>query len=152
MPLHALSLHTLPERSSVTRAARVPSSALSSGLRTSDILTALSPTEWLVSDPSTAIGRSSAILGFIQLSGDMYEVTRIDVSVIEFSNFPSLTEAVAALSAKPGRRLNLVTAPCWRTESAHASAKAPISAKISRLPFNGRGQRELRHSAKSTAQ
>jgi len=111
MPLHATFTHTVPDPASVDRAARVSSAARTSSLLPGDIATALSPTEWMVFDPAAAIGNASAILGFIQLFGDSYEVTRIGGSVIEFSSFHSLAEAVTALSAKPVRRLNLVAAP-----------------------------------------
>lgn len=106
MPLRELIIPTLPgpalHGSRATRQA--PATAMARGT------TELSPTEWMVSDASTAVGSSSAILGFIQLAAGSYEVTRIGGSRIEFSSFPSLAEAVAALSRKPLRRLNVVAA------------------------------------------
>ncbi|TFD48808.1 hypothetical protein E3T55_12165 [Cryobacterium frigoriphilum] len=107
MPLRGLSIHTVPASHTVSsRRTRATISEPDIGSTTE-----LSPTEWMVSDSSTAVGSSSAILGFIQLVGGSYEVTRIGGSLIEFSTFLSLTDAVAALSAKPLRRLNLVAAP-----------------------------------------
>ena len=100
MPLHGLSIHTSPGQ---TRHR--------TGARTSAIATALSPTEWMVSDASTAIGNSSGVLGFIQFTAGTYEVTRIGGSVIEFSTVLTLAEAVTVLSTRPLRRLNLVVAP-----------------------------------------
>ena len=93
MPLQALVLQTVPN----------------TGLRDRGTVTSLSPTEWRVSGAAAAIGNTSAVLGFIQLCSGVYEVTRIGGSVIEFITFRSLPEAVAALTAKPRRRLTLVT-------------------------------------------
>ncbi|MFC5928961.1 hypothetical protein D6T64_15020 [Cryobacterium melibiosiphilum] len=110
MPLHGLTIRTVSSPNS--RPARATRTApVTPPTRSPDGATALSPTEWMVSDATTAIGTSSAILGFIQLTAGNYEVTRIGGSQIEFSNFPSLAEAVAALSAKPLRRLNIAAAP-----------------------------------------
>lgn len=111
MPLHGLTIRTVPSQfpSAVPNRARTTRTAPAT--REAGSTTELSPTEWMVSDASTAVGSSSAILGFIQLSAGRYEVTRIGGSLIEFSTFPRLDEAVAALSVKPLRRLNIVAAP-----------------------------------------
>ena len=109
--------------------------------------TKLSPTEWMVSGAPATGGGSAAILGFVQLCVGQYEVTKIGGSRIEFSSFVNFTDAVAALSSKPLRALTLVAALPRLAERT-----ASDSAKVSRLPFNGRGQRELRHPAKGTAQ
>lgn len=107
MPLRGLSIHNAPA-SHATSARRIRAEMPESQVGSA---TALSPTEWLVSDASQAVGSSSPILGFIQLSGGVYEVTRVGGLQIEFSTCSSFADAVAALSAKPLHRLTLVAEP-----------------------------------------
>lgn len=59
-------------------------------------ITALSPTEWLVCDPTIANGDPSGLLGFIQLVGDSYEVTHLG-RVNDRSNYSSFNRAAASL-------------------------------------------------------
>lgn len=118
MSLYAVTLNTIPGPRRTTRPASTfiaPSAPGPTALRLTST-SELSATEWMVSDASTAVGNTSAVLGFIQLtagtvSQGTFEVTKIGGSRIEFSTCLSLAEAVAVLSAKPLRRLILVGAP-----------------------------------------
>lgn len=110
MPLQALVFHTV--HGPVRGGPRAAGSAI--GSRAIGTITALSSTEWRVSGAAGAVGSASAELGYIQLCSGVYEVTRIGGSVIEFSTVRSLPEAVASLTAKPRRRLTLVTESTYR--------------------------------------
>jgi hypothetical protein len=62
-------------------------------------ITELSPTEWRVSDAAIADDDPSALLGFIQLVGDTYEVTNLG-RLRERSYFSSFDRATASLASR----------------------------------------------------
>ncbi len=68
-------------------------------------LVALSPSEWRVTNSRIDDGDPSGLIGFIERTGDGYEVLRLG-SPLDRSRFPTLDAARAAFVRDPGARAN----------------------------------------------
>jgi hypothetical protein len=74
-------------------------------LLTDVALVALSPSEWRVTNRRIDDGDPSGLIGFIERTGDAYEVLRLG-SPLDRSRFPTLEAARAAFVGGPASRAN----------------------------------------------